>query len=114
MFFSWIRKQVNRPTGTLRRSKSSAKTKKSIGSRLGVECLEDRAVPAFLTPVSMAAGLNPSGIAVADYNGDGKSDMAVVNGAVAGTVGIMLSNGDGTFQAKVDYATGANALDARA
>lgn len=81
---------------------------------LGVEALEDRAVPAFLAPTSFSSGLNPSGIAVADYNGDGKDDMAVVNNAVAGTVGIMLSNGDGTFQPKVDYAAGASSLDAKA
>ena len=82
--------------------------------RMMFEHLEDRVVPTFLVPVSYAAGANPTGIAVADFNGDGKSDMAVVNNAVAGTVGIMLSNGDGTFQPKVDYAAGPTALDARA
>ena len=63
--------------------------------------------PRSSPPSSYAAGTSPAGIAVADFNGDGKSDMAVVNNAVAGTVGIMLSNGDGTFQPKVDYAAGA-------
>jgi hypothetical protein len=75
--------------------------------------LEDRMVLSFLAPVSYGAGTNPSGIAVADYNSDGKSDLAIVNGAVSGTVGIMLSNGDGTFQPRVDYADGPSSIDAR-
>jgi hypothetical protein len=99
-------------TGTARRTGPAAVRKRAC--RLMVEHLEDRAVPTFLVPASFAAGTNPAGIAVADYNGDGKSDMAVVNNAVAGTVGIMVSNGDGTFRPKVDYAAGASPLDARA
>src|SRR5271169_6130362 len=45
---------------------------------------------------------SPAGLAVADFNGDGKLDLAVANG---GSVAILLGNGDGTFQAAVDYAT---------
>jgi hypothetical protein len=81
--------------------------------RMAFDHLEDRVVLSFLPPVSYAAGTGPSGIAVADYNGDGKSDLAIVNNAVAGTVGIMLSNGNGTFQPRVDYAAGPSSLDAR-
>ena len=54
---------------------------------------------------------NPAGIAVGDFNGDGKDDMAVVNQAVAGGVGVMLSNGDGTLQPPVNYPAGANTVD---
>jgi hypothetical protein len=45
---------------------------------------------------------SPSGLAVADFNGDGKLDLAVANN---GSVAILLGNGDGTFQTAVDYAT---------
>ncbi len=69
---------------------------------------------AFTAPMTIPLGTNPAGIAVADYNGDGRDDMAVVNTGVAGSVSVLLSNSDGSFAAKVDYAVGANALDANA
>ena len=50
------------------------------------------------TPVSPspATGSAPAGIAVGDFNGDGKLDLAVTN-AFDNTVTILLGNGDGTF-----------------
>jgi Family of unknown function (DUF6519)/FG-GAP-like repeat len=45
---------------------------------------------------TQAVGSEPYGIAAADFNGDGKADLAVAN-ASDNTVSILLSNGDGTF-----------------
>ena len=45
-------------------------------------------------------------VAVADFNGDGKLDLAVANdhaGNYAGSVGVLLGNGNGTFQPAVNY-----------
>jgi hypothetical protein len=41
----------------------------------------------------------------ADFNGDGKLDLAFVHGG-GSTLSVVLGNGDGTFQAPVSYATG--------
>ncbi|MCW2241407.1 FG-GAP-like repeat-containing protein [Azospirillum canadense] len=53
-----------------------------------------------------AAGSNPQMMASGDVNGDGKIDVIVANGSNPGIVSVLLGNGDGTFQAKIDSATG--------
>jgi hypothetical protein len=53
-----------------------------------------------------ATGAGPTAVAVHDFNGDGKLDLAVAN-ATAATVSILFGNGDGTFQPQVTYSTGA-------
>jgi hypothetical protein len=51
------------------------------------------------------AGSGPVSIATADFNRDGKLDLAVTN-IFSNTVSVLLGNGDGSFQPPVDYATG--------
>jgi hypothetical protein len=58
-----------------------------------------------LTAFSTGAATAPSAIATADFNGDGKLDLAVVlNGA--NTVEIFTGKGDGTFNSGVSFAVG--------
>src|SRR4029077_247805 len=45
-------------------------------------------------------------VAVADFNQDGRADLAVAGGFSGGAVGILEGNGDGTFQPAVGYDTG--------
>jgi len=63
----------------------------------------------FQTPAEYAVGLQSEhvspNVAVGDFNGDGKPDLAVTN-LGANTVSILLNNGDGTFQTHVDYPAG--------
>ncbi len=58
------------------------------------------------TAVSPMTGSNPESVAVADFNGDGKADLAIAN-AGSDTVTVLLGNGDGTFAAAMSPATGA-------
>jgi hypothetical protein len=65
-----------------------------------------------------SGGFTANSITVADLNGDGKPDLIVANCALGphsscpapgsnGAVGILLGNGDGTFQPAVTYDSGA-------
>ncbi|PYI80266.1 MAG: hypothetical protein DME26_21920, partial [Verrucomicrobia bacterium] len=65
----------------------------------------------FQPAVNYDAGSSPRSVAVADFNGDGKLDLVVANyGALdndgrftGSSVSVLLGNGDGTFQAAVNY-----------
>src|SRR5439155_371138 len=60
----------------------------------------------FQAALSFVAGKSPLSVAVGDFNGDGKLDLAVTNRVYEGTVSVLLGNGDGTFQAALTSSTG--------
>jgi hypothetical protein len=67
----------------------------------------------FRTPATYSTGGNlPDYLVIADVNGDGRLDLVVANECgssalcTSGTVGVLLGNGDGTFQAAVTYDSG--------
>ena len=61
----------------------------------------------FAPPRSYTVGAAPAAAAVADFNGDGRLDIAVVNGGT-NSISILLGNGDGTFQPARNVDVGRN------
>jgi hypothetical protein len=68
----------------------------------------------FQSPQTIGSGGNAAlSLAVGDFNGDGKPDLAVAAGCASGTdcfyesgvVTLLLGNGDGSFQAPLSYET---------
>ena len=59
---------------------------------------------------SAGAGAWPTSIAVGDFNGDGKVDIAVSNSG-GSSVRVLVGNGDGSFQSPISYNSGASADD---
>jgi hypothetical protein len=47
-----------------------------------------------------------SGVTVGDFNGDGKLDIATANNDATSSVSVLLGNGNGTFQAPMQLASG--------
>jgi uncharacterized repeat protein (TIGR01451 family) len=78
---------------------SSAVVQVTVGASLASGMRAAGTFPTGAGPWSMASG---------DFNGDGKTDLVTAN-TTAGTVSVLLGNGDGTFQTNVDYTVGAAA-----
>src|SRR5205814_4794983 len=67
--------------------------------------------PSFAAALGFGAGKSPFAVAVADFNRDGKPDLAVADGGVSqsnpgGGAWVLLGKGDGTFLTAVKYAVG--------
>jgi len=117
---SWIRKLFARPSRTIRKAPA--------GCRPGVEALEDRTVPSVAftridqDPVPSSPGIqdlqlgwSSSDIATADFNADGKLDLAVPTFEFSsiygfGGLAIFYGYGDGTFSDETAFPTFAGPL----
>jgi hypothetical protein len=85
-------------------------TPSQLTSQIGVvEVLLGNGDGTFQARQDFSTTPNPSSVAVADFNNDGKFDLAVTSSFDSGSqnfVEILLGNGDGTFQNPVEYSTG--------
>ncbi|MBP9864628.1 VCBS repeat-containing protein, partial [Patescibacteria group bacterium] len=59
--------------------------------------------PSFAAPSYTNAETQPDGITAADFNGDGKTDVATTNFG-SGTISVLISDGAGAFATAVSYA----------
>ena len=59
----------------------------------------------FGPPTTYPTGSNAHGAALADFNGDGKNDIAVANSG-SSTVSILLGSGNGSFGGATNFSTG--------
>ena len=62
------------------------------------------------SPATVGVGSGPKAIAAGDFNGDGKTDLAVSNGN-DGTVSILQGNGQGGFTVSDTITVGTNPMD---
>jgi hypothetical protein len=62
----------------------------------------------FQPAVTSVSGVNGTDVAAADFNGDGRTDLALAT-SNAGVVEVVLGNGDGTFQSAAEYSSGEGA-----
>lgn len=73
-------------------------------SSAGVSVLLGKGDGTFDPFIFTPAGQAPTGVAVGDFDRDGKLDV-VLSDNESGNVDILLGNGDGTFKASTSYAT---------
>lgn len=83
----------------------SVANKNSPDSNVDFFQVSDPITTVSLSRTDEATGVNPNAVITADFNGDGKLDLAVANGG-NGTVSIFRGNGDGTFTVSATPATG--------
>ena len=72
----------------------------------GVSILQNAGDGTFVARVSYPVGFGSNAIALGDFDGDGKEDVAVAKFA-AGTVSLLRNLGDGRYADKVDVSVGA-------
>jgi hypothetical protein len=79
----------------------------NVGTFGNISVLLGNGDGSFQAAASYPADVGPQSVAIGDFNGDGKFDLAVSN-ASSFNVTLLYGNGDGTFQTGVNYATGGN------
>ena len=108
-FTSWLRRLQSTLDAERTGRNCRRQVRRAAPRGLQFETLEDRTVPSFSPAVDYSTGTNPQAAATADFNGDGRQDLAVAN-YYSGNVSILLGNANGTFQPVQNSPTGAYPL----
>src|SRR5438309_658858 len=96
---NWLKRLA--PLKSVRRQRTPG----ALHWRPQLEQLEQRRLLSVVLQGIFTTGNTPRAVAIADVNGDGKLDLAVVSSSSA-TVSVLLGNGNATFAAKQDFSTG--------
>jgi hypothetical protein len=75
---------------------------------MNISILKGKGDGTFQAAIECPVGSDPESVCSADFDGDGKPDLAVAN-YYSNNVSILKSNGDGTFGVAVDYGVGSGA-----
>jgi len=81
---------------------SGTETNSSVGTPISV--FLGKGDGTFQPPVNTTALLGPGGLAVADFTGDGKLDLAFSTSPYGNSVSVLPGNADGTFQPAISTA----------
>src|SRR5439155_17077668 len=76
----------------------------------GISVLLGKGDGTFQAAGHYSVGTNPKYVAVGDFNGDGKPDLAAANTTFAGTVSVLVGRGDGSFHSAVNYSVETNPI----
>src|SRR5947209_1838064 len=100
MSFAKLWQRLRRGSRTINQARRPESQQKLVTPRCSfvprLDLLEDRTLlsaVSFGAPVNCAVGPSPVAVALGDFNGDGKPDLAVANNV---SVSVLLGNGDGT------------------
>jgi FG-GAP-like repeat/FG-GAP repeat len=109
-FTSWLQNARSAsPSGFAKRNRGrSLYSRAPARSRPRPELLEDRTLLSslsFSVPAQYSVAQGAESVAVADFNGDHKSDLVVATNG-ASTVSVLRGNGDGTFGAAQNFGAG--------
>src|SRR5207244_1878596 len=79
-FTSWLQSLRSTLTpGRGQRHHGRRGSLRAVTHRPNIEVLEDRTMPSFAYPVGYAVGAAPFAVVTADFNGDGRLDLATAN-----------------------------------
>jgi len=109
-FTSWLQNARSAsPSGFAKRNRGrSLYSRAPARARPRPELLEDRTLlssVSFSAPAQYTVAEGAESVAVADFNGDHKSDLVVATNE-ASTVSVLLGNGDGTFGVAQNFGAG--------
>jgi hypothetical protein len=108
-FASWLQNLRSTLTpGRGQRHHGRRGSLRAASHRLIVEALEDRLTPSFSPAASFPVGTTPQVVRTADFNNDGRLDLATTNFAnyPNGTLSVLLGDGQGGFGAASHFAGG--------